>query len=275
MGSLGRSAAALAFGGLLLAGTAACTGAATPDMALSYPQGCASFDLSAHRCAYIVAWAKTQAGLRADAPVTIALMGDPGCGDDPNTLCARTMAFVVRVRFTPPSGDPIDESVFCGVGGESSLLCTEHPEIRLSSPTMSGYHDVPCGGEDPSSCATPLPPIDPAAAAEAAPLRVAALDIPIAHAGDYSIPVGTAVLPNGILTVASFTLEDDSPTDVVISAGTGVFLGITSLNDGRPLWNYFDHGWHPGVEHVEATLTFTVESFEPGAVLRVRDLVVR
>jgi len=37
----------------------------------------------------------------------------------------------------------------------------------------------------------------------------------------------------------------------------------------------YEHGWHAGTERVRATLTFTVESFQPGAVLEVIDISVR
>jgi hypothetical protein len=165
--------------------------------------------------------------------------------------------------------------VFCGVGGAYSLSCSDDPKVGLGSPTMSGYQDVPCNGEAPENpCATPLPSIEPAAAAAARALEVADLDIPIDHAGSYAIPVGEAVLPNGILSDATFGLADDSPSDVLVSSD-GVFLAITSLDGGPPFDNLYVRGWRPGTERVQATLRFTVEWFEPGAILYVRDLLVR
>ena len=38
---------------------------------------------------------------------------------------------------------------------------------------------------------------------------------------------------------------------------------------GPPFDNYYSRGWRAGTESVQATLTFTVEWFEPGAMLRV------
>ena len=45
--------------------------------------------------------------------------------------------------------------------------------------------------------------------------------------------------------------------------------------DGKPFQNYYDHGWRPGVERVEAILVFDVLWFEKGAILDIRDVVVR
>ena len=100
------------------------------------------------------------------------------------------------------------------------------------------------------------------------------MDIPIDHAGTYKIPVGEATLPNGILSEASFDLGNESPTNVLVSSD-GVFLQIESLDGGLPFENIYAHGWHTGTERVSATLTFTVESFESGAVLEVTNLTVR
>lgn len=246
-----------------------------PQVAVPYPDGCAAYGLSDRRCAYIVEWAREQAGIGADAPVTVELLGDPDCEEPDQRACGviRTMDFIVRIRLTTPTGASSDHPLFCGLGGESSLLCTDRPRIQIGSP-MNGYTDVPCSGEAPESpCATPLPTIEPAAAAAAVPLNVAAIDIPIDHVGAYSIPVGEAVLPNGILSGVEFRLVDDRPTDVLV-APYGISLTITSLDGGPKFENYYQRGWHPGTERVQATLTFSIEWFEPGAVLRVRDIRV-
>jgi hypothetical protein len=65
-------------------------------------------------------------------------------------LCTRTNQFIVRVRFQMADGRSAEQSLFCGVGGQFSALCTENPEINISSPTLSGYRDVPAGS-------TPVP----------------------------------------------------------------------------------------------------------------------
>lgn len=247
-------------------------------VALPYPEGCAAYSLSARRCAYIVAWAKEEAGYGDADQVRAELLGDPDCPDG-TTDCVinRTQSFIVRVRVTGPDGASSDHSVSCGVGGESTLLCTETPVIERHGPTTanSGYWDVPCSGEAPdNSCASPLPTIDPSTAAESRPLEVAALSIPIDHVGEYTVEVGAAILPNGILSEGTFDLVDESPTDMLISPD-GISLRVDSLDDGRPFFNIYEHGWHPGTERVRATLTFTVESYDPGAVLEVTNILVR
>jgi len=244
-------------------------------VALPYPEGCATYDLSTRRCAYIVAWAKGGAGYGETDQVTVQLLGDPACPDG-STTCSvmRTMDFIVRVRLIGPDGVSSDAPVFCGLGGDRSLLCTDTPVIQRRSP-MAGYTDVPCTGEAPENpCASPVPSPDASALAAARPLEVSRLDIPIDHVGTYTIPVGEASLPNGILSEATFDLSNDSPTNLLVSSD-GVFLQIESLEGGLPFENIYAHGWHTGTERVSATLTFTVESFDPGAVLEVTNLTVQ
>lgn len=242
---------------------------------LAYPGGCAAYQLSPHRCDYIVQWAREQAGYGPADPVEVELLGDPACADGTvDCFVARTQSFVVRVRFTGPDRGPGDQSIFCGVGGGSSLLCTDAPVIRRSTPTTNGYRDVPCSGEAPDGCASPVPSAAPTDLAAAQPLQVSALRIPIDHIGAYSIVVGDAVLPNGLLTEATFGLADESPTDTLVTP-EGMSLVIRSLDGGAPFESIYEHGWHTGTERVRATLVFEVESFEPGAVLVATDIAVR
>ena len=237
---------------------------------LAYADDCAAFELSIRRCRYIVDWAKLEAGFTAADPVDVQLLGDDSCPDG----CIRLGgSFVVRVRLVSPDGISHDESVFCGIHGQYSLLCTDTPEIAISTP-MGAYSDVPCSGEAPDNpCATPVPTPDPSAMAAAESLVVDSLHIPIDHVGRYVIEVGEAVLPNGILTEATFSLRDAKPTDVLVTPD-GVRLEVRTL-DGELLENIYAHGWRSGTERVEATLTFTIESFEPGAVLEAVDIIVR
>ena len=62
-----------------------------------------------------------------------------------------------------------------------------------------------------------------------------------------------------------------------MSLGQGVaHINLRSLEpDGKPFQNYFDHGWRPGIERAEAVLAFDVLWFKTGAVLDIRDIVVR
>ena len=81
------------------------------------------------------------------------------------------------------------------------------------------------------------------------------------------------MLPNGLLSDASFRLADDAPSDMLVSGG--LQLVITDHGDGTQLVSAVDHGWRPGTETVDVSLTFSVESFDPGATLHVVNLVVR
>ena len=247
-----------------------------PDVALPYPDGCAAYGLSVRRCAYIVDVARQDAGYAPDEPLTVDLLGDPDCHVADPLACGgfRTIAFIVRVRLTSQVGTSVDQSMFCGVGPELySLLCSEHPQIAITSPTTNGYRDVPCSSEN-GPCASPIPAPDPDALKASSSLQVPSLDIPIDHAGAYSIDLGQAVLPNGLLTEASFQLADDAPTNLLVTPD-GMKLAIASLDGGPPFENAYVRGWHEGTERVSVTLTFTVDSFDPGAVLQVLDLVVR
>jgi hypothetical protein len=244
-----------------------------PQVAVPYPDGCAAYHLSERRCAYIVDWAKDEAGIHRTDSVTIELLGDPDCFDpDPRTCGGvRTTSFIVRVRLTTPAGASSDHPVFCGLGGETSLLCTERPRIWTTTST-NGYTDVPCETEN-GPCATPLPTIDPAAAAAAVPLEVDALDIVIDHVGAYSIPVGEAVLPNGILSDVQFGLADDMPSTVLLKPGF-INLEVTSLDGGPRFDNIYQHGWHEGTERVQVTLTFTVDWMDADTTLHVTNIRV-
>ncbi len=260
---------------ILIAGCSRPGAAATDDPGVPYPAGCADFKLTDRQCTAIVDEMAAQTHVDRTLAQEILLLGDPGCGfEDPHVLCTRTMSFVVRVRFVLEDGTTAEASQFCGVGGMWDIRCGDPPQIRLSSATLGGYHDVPCAGEPPDGCATPVPNIDPATAADARPLRIDALDIPIDRLGAYDVPLGTAVLPNGILTDATFSLVDDRPTDLLL-ATDGINLALRSLDGGGDFWNIYDHGWRPGVERVEARLVFDVAQFDPGATLQVRGISVR
>ena len=85
--------------------------------------------------------------------------------------------------------------------------------------------------------------------------------------------LGEASIPNGLLTTAEFQLVDAWPPDLSIADGR-VTLEIRS-QDGKVIWNIYEHGWREGIEGVEAVLVFDVIWFEPGAKLSVQDVVVR
>jgi hypothetical protein len=264
---------------LLLVAVAGCDllGVGDPpeaDAALPYPDGCAAYDLSAKRCERIVAWAATQQDVDLRDAASIELLGDPGCGDLPagappggQVLCTRTNQFIVRVRFQLADGRSAEQSLFCGVGGQFSPLCTENPEVPISSPTMSGYRDVPAGS-------TPVPTAAPDALEAARPLRLEAWDAPLDRVGRYEVEVGEAILPNGLLSEASFRLAPEHLGDLQVTED-GITLEVRPMDPGLPpLWNLYETGWQEGTTTVRAVFVFEIVEFTPGSVLELRDIVV-
>ncbi len=153
----------------------------------------------------------------------------------------------------------------CG-GIPSGPACSDDPHIDVGSIMHGGYFDTPEGS-------SPVPSAAPDALADAKELRLDGMDIAIDHVGPYEVRLGEAWLPNGLLTQADFALVDDWPADLTIL--DGVRMEVRSLDDGKPLDNIYRHGWHKGVEPVEAFLVFDVFRFEPGAKLSISDVVVR
>lgn len=247
------------------------------NIAHPYPAGCADFDLSARRCQAILDWAVVKSGTAGRAIASVDLFGDPGCGPSyTNIQCTRTMSFVVRMRVHFGDGGSFEDSVFCGVGGQYSILCTETPEIALGGPTMdgSGYRDVPCANETGEGCGIPWPSADPAALAAARPLRVPVLDIAIDHEGPYDIEVGHAVVPNGVIASSRVRLGNPMTQAVTVS-DDGILFEVRPADPTAPPFdNYYSRGWHPGPEEVVVSLRFRVTAFSPGAVIQIRDVVV-
>jgi hypothetical protein len=183
------------------------------------------------------------------------------------------MAFVVRVRFVLPDGRSLEESQFCGVGGQYTILCSDDPEIAVSVPT-DGYFDVPCAGDGVDTCATRQPEPPPAVAAAAVPVHVDRLVVPIDHVGAYVIPVGEGSLANGILQESTIGLAEEPPG--VLTSDAGIRLRIDSLEaDGRPFDNSYVHGRRDGLERFRAWVEFEIEDFNPGAAFTLTDIVVR
>jgi hypothetical protein len=174
----------------------------------------------------------------------------------------------VHVSVTLRDGSVHRLDLYCELGG--GVQCADDPQLVASSVMHGGYFD---GTE--AQLLGGRPTTAPDALADAMPLRIARLDIPIDHAGHYEVSIGEARLPNGILTAADFALVESWPTGVSIVDG-GVALDIRSLDQGgKPIRNIYEHGWHPGTERVEAVLVFDVFAFDPGATLGIRDLIVQ
>ena len=237
------------------------------------PADCARMEFAKDRCLAVVMAALEQQGLTLDD-----VQGVSGVETPPDSTSLGGFRSVATVNWRLRDGSTGSADVRCaGIGGQYSLVCTDRPEIRLSTP-INGYSDVPCGqvpaGEPGSSCATPMSTIAPAAASFAVPLEIASHDYPITALGPQEILVGRATLPNGILSDARFSLAD--PFTRAFTVRDGVALVVRSLDPARPPFdNIYTHGWYPGAEEVEAYLVFDTTTITPGATLEVRDLVVR
>lgn len=233
---------------------------------------------SAVRCDLIVDVIAEQAGVDRDEIVAIQIVPEPTPEiqlDGTVILEARSGGprLIVDAQFRDGT---VHRATMCGgISAGSVPVCMEEPRLQPMSVTISGYRDVPCFDDEGQHCATPHPPVDPAAAAEASLIRIDDLEIPIDHEGAYEVHVADGSLPNGILTEASFGFVVAWPADVTVPDGR-VLLDVRSLEpDGRPFDNYYLHGWRDGVERIEAVLVFDVSRFAPGAVLAIRDVVVR
>jgi hypothetical protein len=173
----------------------------------------------------------------------------------------------IDLRVTLADGTIRDAMMFC-VGVNQEPACVDDPHIDIHSISLDGgYHDS-------TADATRVPSAAPDAIADAAEVRIDRLDIPIDHSGRHEVRLGEAWLPNGLVTTADFALVDDWPPGVTILEG-GVSLEIRSQGDGKPIRNIYEHGWHAGIEGVDAVLVFDVFRFDPGATLSIRDVVVR
>jgi hypothetical protein len=192
---------------------------------------------------------------------------------DPPPDADRFGAWPVLLRITLTDGSSHDARM-CG-GLAMGAACTDDPRLDARSLTAGGYRDVPCSGEPPDGCPTPFPSSDPGTLDAANPLIVAERTIAIEHVGRHEVSLGTASLPNGILTDASFAFEGGWPDDVALAGAFG-WIEVRSLEpDGKPFDNYYLHGWREGVERVEAFVVFDILWFRPGATLSIHDVVVR
>ncbi len=225
---------------------------------LPYPGGCAELRLSDGRCAAIVDALVGRAGINEARVREVALVRQDG--------------WLAAARFRMASGRIRTADRTCGgLEREVNILCTDQPEVIAHTGVD---RDVPCAGEPPDGCASPLPAIDPAVAAMAVPLTIDRLDVPIDHVGRYEIPLGIATVPNGMLSERTFSMPDASP-DGMLFAPDGIDLEVRSIEDGDLVDHAYAHGWRPGIEWVDVRLVFVITQFDPGAVLEVRDIVVR
>jgi hypothetical protein len=254
----------------------------------------------------LVAWLMVGCSTAPDAPLVAQpcdqMYGEQGClalTDEAASQSGRTREDVVaidivllpttrdgvlitrsgsgfNVRLTLTDGTTLEALMCPGVSRGPACTDTQQLEARSSIADGGGYHDVPCpDGSPPHSCGTPLPTLQAAAVAAARPLSADRLAIPIDHVGSYEVSLGEASLANGVATLASFAFVDEWPVDRSLRDGFAQIDLRSREPDGKPFQNYYDHGWRPGLERVEALLVFEILWSEPDAVLAIRDVVVR
>jgi hypothetical protein len=233
---------------------------------------------SADRCEAIATAAAVQLGVRPQAIATIWILPEPTpelAEDGGRIVLTRSGGPRLRLGVSLADGTTQRAEMCGGISAAFVPACMDDPRLQPTSVTLGGYGDIPCQDADGLVCATPLPPIDPAVAADVKPLFLERVDIPIEDLGRQEIPLGRGTLPNGVLSEASFRLVDDWP-DALRLADGWIHLDVRSLApDGKPFDNRYRHGWLDGVEPFEAVLVLDVVDVEGGAVLSIEDVVVR
>jgi hypothetical protein len=232
----------------------------------AYPDSCVDLGFSAVRCRAIVSRAANQAGIE---PAQVAsarfLVPEP----EPGVMLGGGR--VATVALTLADGTERVEHIFCtGISGDSNRVCRDDARIWIGGGVD---RDVPCAGEAPAGCATPPPTPRPASVQAATALDVAALDVPLDHVGSYEILVGEASLPDGALSERRASLANTRPTTFWID--DGIRIEVRPNESGRPPIGSLYRDPYDGVEPVRVFLVFDVVETSPGAVLEVRDILVR
>lgn len=232
----------------------------------AYPAACAGLGFSEVKCRAIVSRAAKQAGIE---PAQVASARFVARETDPGIKLGGMR--IATVALTLADGREHIEEIWCtGISGDADRVCREDAQIGI---TGGIDRDVPCAGEAPAGCATPPPTPRPASVEAARALDVAALDIPLDHVGSYEVLVGEAGLPDGSLSERRASLADTRPTTFWID--DYVRLEVRPTDPGRPPVGSIYRDPYDGVELVRVFLVFEVVETSPGAVLQVRDILVR
>jgi hypothetical protein len=230
----------------------------------SFPEACDDLGFPERQCRAIVARAAQQAGLRAGDVVSARFVAKE---EDVRLGGSR----IAVVALTVAGGQERVEEVRCvGISDSDDRVCVDDPQIGIGGGVD---RDVPCSGEPPAGCATLPPTPRPASVAASNPLEVDVLDIPLDHPGRYEVLVGDVGLPDGYLSERRGALADTRPTKFWID--DGIRLEVRPTEPGRPPVGSIYRDPYDGVEQVRVFLVFEVVETSPGAVLQVRDILVR
>jgi hypothetical protein len=234
-----------------------------------YPDACLDHGLDARRCQVVVAELARRLGIEGVPATSVELLPEQPCEPPPGALCTRTTRFIARARFHLVDGRTLEEAIYCGVYADDDRICNPDPKLAVSGGVD---RDIPCGA-DGETCATPPPRPRPASVAAAEPLEVDAINIPLDHTGLYAVKVGDAGLPDGVLSERRGELADPKPTTFWLDGP--VRIEVRPLEAGRPPVGNIYRDPYDGVEPVAVFLVFDVIEMSPGAVLQVRNVIVR
>jgi hypothetical protein len=243
-----------------------------------FPEGCAAFGLSARRCEAVVKTAASNITFDRSTATATFLMADRGCGGDPLSddvvLCMRSTSVVAGVRFDRADGTSALSEVYCGVG-PPTLTCSETPGIQTVDLHGAGYWDVPCAGEPPDGCPKRISAPTGPAAAVGRELKIDAMAVPVGPVGHREVEIGRAVLVDGIVQEARFSIADEAQVGFLLDPGL-VRMELRSTVPGRPPFdNIYQRGTFKGPEEVRVVLVFDVAETGPDAVIHVTDVLVR
>jgi hypothetical protein len=246
----------------------------TPSSSSAPITGCDTLGFDARRCNAIVARARerTDPPLRAEdviaATVTRPMPDSTSLGSFP----------MAAVTFELLAGGTTTVEIRCGLPGPSDRVCSADPQIGVQGDVS---HDVPCGptpGGENHPCATLPPSPRPAVIAASEPLVLRVVDVPLHHVGHYDVLVGSASLPDGLLSQRSGEIGDPRPTAYWIDSGVSIVVrpGKACTGDACPSIESIYHAPFHGPQPVNVYLVFDVVDLTvPGTVLEIRNLVVR
>jgi hypothetical protein len=232
-----------------------------------YPGACADLGFAGRQCAAMVARAETLSGVKATEAASVDIL--PPIQDGVSRIGGYMIS---RVRFRLPDATEETEEIWCiGIARGGDDACISDPMIYIGGRRVD--RDMPCTGntDPPTGCATEPPTPRPEIRAQARPLRVPVLDIPLDHLGSYRIEVGEAGLPDGAFTESSASFADEHPTNFWLRDAD---LVIEPVDPTRPPIGSIFRDPFDGVEQVRVSLQFDVTELSPGAILQVRDILV-
>jgi hypothetical protein len=236
---------------------------------------CPGMTASADYCRRLAAWMRQQTGLSTSVVLRLEELPPPSCMttfEGQTVMCAYGGGPPRTIRATTDTGARLERTLPC-LGVSLDAICSDTRSLQVES---MRYWDVPCEGEPPAGCATPVVP-DASTLNESRPLLIRSLDVPVGPIGHREVEIGRAIIPNGILSKARFTLAPESQTqNGFLIDPELVRMQVVSLDPTRPPFtNVYERGRFPGVEEVKVLLVFDVAETSDSGVLHIENVEVR